>query len=498
MTPASRVGVRLPFVVVASVVVVAATVGGPAVLAPASAASPQLSIANVSLNPDQPAPGEFTEATITLRNAQASSSAVEVTDVYLRRPGSARDVARVEDLGTVAVGSDLPVPLMLRFDEPGMKKLRVHVLGETSSNQYVRLTYPVSVVVRETGPQVNLRVSEAAVGRTTVTVNVSNGGRTALRNVDLDLDGTNVSVENRQRQSALVAAGSARSYTYTGRFADATRSTLEATLEYTATQGQRRTVTASRTVDLDANPPATDHPRIEVDAADALPGASRPLNVTVANGLSRELRQLSVRVASGSVTLAQQTRVRARIGPGETETVTVPARVDEPGPHDVNVTLSYVDDGVRRQVSRTLRADFAAPANPGAVQLTGVSATQRGSTLEVSATASNVGGSDVEGVVVSVADTARVDGADYFVGGVDASDFASFTLETRATGNVSAVPVDVRYVTDGVERTVTTDVRVQQAVVERPGDGQGGPPLVPIAGVVVVLALVAAGYWWRR
>jgi cobalamin biosynthesis Mg chelatase CobN len=161
------------------------------------------------------------------------------------------------------------------------------------------------------------------------------------------------------------------------------------------------------------------------------------------------------------------------------------------------VELAYTRDGVRREVTRSFRPAFGAPANPGEITLTGVDAVSQGGSLELSATASNVGSTEVESVVVST-NGSDVGRADYFVGSVDGSDFASFTLSTSVSGNLSTVPVQVSYVVDGAERSYVTEVPVQQAAPEPQPSGGGGLPVVPIVGGVVVLGLLVAGYRYLR
>jgi hypothetical protein len=240
-------------------------------------------------------------------------------------------------------------------------------------------------------------------------------------------------------------------------------------------------------------------PQVELEASEALPGTTRPVNVSVANGDRVDLRQVAVTVDSPTANFTVARRVRARLAAGNTTTFRFPATVAESGTYPVNVTVRYTENGERRRVSRTFPANFDGPDNPGEIALTEVDAVARGNTLEISATASNLGSSGVDGVVVSVGDAPNVGSADYFVGSVDGSDFSSFTLSAAVSGNVSAVPVEIRYVVDGVERTHTRSVSVERAPVEHgpTPNGGGGPPLVGAAAVAVVLAVLVVGYRWR-
>jgi hypothetical protein len=72
-------------------------------------------------------------------------------------------------------------------------------------------------------------------------------------------------------------------------------------------------------------------------------------------------------------------------------------------------------------------------------------------------------------------------------------------VTTAVAGNVSSVPVEVRYLVDGVERTYTTDVPVERAApTGPPAPERSGPPLLPIAAGVGVLLLFGGAYRvWR-
>ena len=239
-------------------------------------------------------------------------------------------------------------------------------------------------------------------------------------------------------------------------------------------------------------------PQIELSTQRAVPGASRSVNVTVGNGRPRALDQVAVTVSSPEADFEVQRRVQAQVGAQNTTTFRFPATVSEAGRYPVDVQLEYTDDGDRRSLNRTFRADFRAPSNPGEIMLTGTEAVARGGTLEISSTASNVGTTEVEGVVVAIDDTDAVAGANYFVGSVEGSDFSSFTLTTSVAGNVSSVPVEVRYLVDGVEKTHTVEIPVEQARTRQPEPQPSGPPLLPIGAAVGVLGLAGVVYRWRR
>ena len=243
-------------------------------------------------------------------------------------------------------------------------------------------------------------------------------------------------------------------------------------------------------------------PSLSVSVPDTVAGASREVNVTVANGGEGPIENVVLRAGSSAdaVSFDETTRVRGRIAAGETLTFTLPARTTAAGSYPVDLSLAYVRSGASRTVEETFVTRFAEPANPGRVILSGVETSRRGGTFELSATASNVGGQEVGGVVVTVNGTDAVRPQTYFVGSIEESGFSSFSLRTGLTGDPSVVPVAVTYVSGGVERSFTTEVSVPAASRPATPSGGGGSVLgtaVPIAAGAVV-ALVGGVIYRRR
>lgn len=247
-------------------------------------------------------------------------------------------------------------------------------------------------------------------------------------------------------------------------------------------------------------------PSLSVSVPDAVTGASREVNVTVANGGDDPIQNVVLRANSpaDAVSFDETTRVRGRVAAGETRTFTFPARTTDAGAYPVDLSLAYTESGDRRTVNETFATRFGEPSNPGRVILSGVEATRRGGTLELSATASNVGGREVGGVVVAVEEVPGVRPQTYFVGSVEGSGFSTFSLQTSVTGDVSAVPVEVTYVSGGVERSFETEVSVtpRAAPATPPGHGGGGGlslgTVAPVVAGLVVVLLGGAVYRRRR
>ena len=337
------------------------------------------------------------------------------------------------------------------------------------------------------------------------TVASDDAGDDAYRVIDVSVaEVPNRSYDDDEELAALdvsdsLAPGSERTYEMNVTLEDTGERTVYVHAVLLGPRGDRKYVVQPVTVDVEEP-----NPQVELDVSDAVVGAERTVNVTVANGLESTVRQLDVRVATDADALAFRTRgrVQATLPGGETTVFSFPVRATEAGQFPVTVELAYSLDGDRRTVTRTFDADFSEPQNPGRVRLTGVSVVRGDDgVLQIAGSAANVGGTDVESVLVSVAEADGVTPADpqpdYFVGGVEGSDFASFDLNAELTGDRTTVPLRVEYVVDGVERSFTTDVRVSQAALATPEPVQqngpfGGFPLVSTVLGVLVVALAAA------
>jgi len=149
----------------------------------------------------------------------------------------------------------------------------------------------------------------------------------------------------------------------------------------------------------------------------------------------------------------------------------------------------------------------------GEILLTSVETTRTATGVTLEGDASNVGGTDAESVLVEIPDTGGVrpvsPSGRYFVGGVEAGEFATFELTAETPANASSVPVEISYVAENERMRTTQRVDLSEGGGVTPaaegggGGGSGGgdgPPLGTIGiglGVIVVLG-VGVLIWRRR
>ena len=450
----------------------------------------------VDVSTDSALPGD--DQTMTVRLSNGLSAAVD--SVELTVDGENVDVRNPRQV-TASVASGASESFEFRVTpaaetvQPVNVTIQYSFEGDRRSVDY-RLRPNFTPTNDIEHPQVAMTAEAGEAGESrTATVTLSNGLDERIRNVELTVAGEQIEFDDPRRVAASVEAGVTEQYEFTVTPAVAERLPVEVSLSYTV-GGERRGTEYTLEPSFGTADAPADRPQLQVDVEDAVAGASRPVTVTVANGLGNEVRQLDVSVSSPDVTFKSNARVRSALQAGGTAELVFTAVAEESGVYPVEVTFDYRDDGVQQRVTRTFDVEFASPSNPGQITLTDVDAVAQGSSLELSATASNVGSERVESVVVSLPDSADVDGREYFVGGVDGSDFSSFTISTTVDENVTSVPVEVTYVVDGVQKTVTTEVPVEQTELRQASESSGGSsvPLIPVAVVGVLVIVLGVAY----
>lgn len=452
---------------------------------------------STTVTPEQPTVEESFTIEAAVSNAADSDTTYRITELAVTETADAgsEELATAEPSQRIGSDETVRTGIDVTINETGEQTVYLQVTLLTDGGDERTVTQPVTVNVREPHPQVGVSAESAAPGESRpLTVTLSNGLGAELSNVELRVAGENVSIRNDRRVAARVGAGADRAFEFSVTPDAETRQPVTVELQYTV-DGERRTLERELQADFSTTNGSSDRPHLQLGVQEAVPGAQRSVNVTVANGLTEDLRQLRVLVETNNETLsfAASERVQAALAAGETATFRFPATAETAGRLPVTVTLVYTDDGTRKRVSQTFTGDFTGPDSPGTVRLTNVQAVLMDGQLRIDATAGNPGTTDIGGVTVAVGDSDAVGDADFFLGTIEAADgFQSFTLTAPAAGNVSSVPVEVSYVIDGVRERYTTELSVAQPATPAPAsDGGGGPGLLlPAVGVLAVVALV--------
>ncbi|MFA1612204.1 hypothetical protein [Halobellus rubicundus] len=167
-----------------AVVVSSLLISGAGVAVTPAAAAPAVQMSSVTVTPDDPVTGERVSIETTISNLENSDATVRITDIYVRGRGSINEYARVEDLGSVAPGGSVTVPVSTTFETPGQKRLTVNVAVRYGGGSYERYTYPVYIDVEAPAVKADLAATNQANG-TGTRVTLTNYGNTNLTDVEL-------------------------------------------------------------------------------------------------------------------------------------------------------------------------------------------------------------------------------------------------------------------------------------------------------------------------
>lgn len=392
---------RLIRALVALVVLASAMIGGVTVVA---ANGPAVNVSSVNVTPTDPTVGETVTVEVTISNQEGSNSVVDVSSIMLRT--TSEHYERVEDVGAIAPGGSLTIPITTSFDTAGQKELLAHVSAASQSNgsetSHLRAYYrPITIDVEEPEIDAGIAASTNTSGETTVTL--------------------------------------------------------------------------------------TNYGNVEFTDAEIR---------TSVNGTQRDQRDTF------------------DITPNESESVTFDtANYDS---DIVTLTGAYTARGERHEVTRTVDLNQQVQ---GEIRLTSVEVTERGTTISVDGEAANIGGTDVESVLVRVPDSDTVSPAggsgEFFVGSVDASEFATFELSSSVSNGTDTLPIELTYIVDDERITTTQTIDISttgssspepsqgQPAASSTGDGSSGSlglPLIPlILGLFVVVGGSGVLYWlWNR
>jgi len=467
---------------------------------PALAAGAQVnaSVTDVTVEPANPAPGESVTFSTTIRNLESSGDPLRIQAVAIRATdGDGIDeLTRVRNIGTLSAGAELSLPLTHTFESTGTRDLRVYVFAKNANDgSNVELRYPLSVSVEERHPQVDVWTNDSVAGvASNGTVTVANGLDTSVSNIEVTVAGDDVTMVEDRSVFASLEQGETAEADFRFRPQSAGTSELTATVSYSLPSGTERTVTRNRTIE-----PDTARSNVVLETTRSGGGSEQTLAVDIINQGNTPANDIVVTGTADNATISQT--IVDSVPPSSTKRVRLNASLSGPSA-DVVVRADYESGSDQQSVetTRTLRA------TPGAIELTGTDVTRAEGVLQITGSTGNVGTTKVQSVRIRVRDGENVEPAppnrDFWVGEIPGSDFSSFDLTARATGNVSEIPLAVSYLVDGERVTQRFTVPVDSGLAadrsQQSGGGGPGAGLLAVVGLVLVALLVVAGILVRR
>lgn len=497
----------------------------------------RFTFSDVAIAPGTPATGEPTTVSATVASSAGSPDPATVDRVLLR--DGERTLVEASGPGTLSPGDTATVDLTTSFPSPGGEDLTLVAVGTDADDERVRVERPVRVPVRQSAPGVDVRVPDPVAGvESRVEVDLSNPDGEAISDVTVTVEGGAV---DRRASVPVLAAGATDTVNLSVR-PERGEQSVTVGVAYTTSTGRRTSTTDEVTVAADPLRPDVGvaiSPAPEEEQAAANPqlaglvgagglggaggdggsgalqqesdgeGSTDRVAVEVTNFGNAPVAEAVVRPRTDNRTLPR--RFVGDLAPGESATVTVDLSAVERSATlvaSVNYTVAGTGPPGAREASvedsaapvrGTARGTFDYDRPAGAVRVTDVALSfDEEGRLVVSGNAGNVGDAAVDGVVVSVGSNEHVAPAypqrTYFVGTVDGSEFAPFELTADVdAGNASTIPVEVRYVVNGEERTRTTELPYDGSL-STPDEGGGSLPFGAAGlGLGIVVGLLLAG-----
>ena len=148
-----------------------------------SADQTKVHISDVSVSNDEPVTGETVTVTAEVSTLETSNETIDIKRVQVRKSNSAKTYRRVEDIGSLAPGGSVSVPMTVSFDNPGMKSLTVYVLVQGENGGTEAYEYPVSIEVSELN--VNADLSVTTDDNKSTAVEFTNYGNVNVSDIEL-------------------------------------------------------------------------------------------------------------------------------------------------------------------------------------------------------------------------------------------------------------------------------------------------------------------------
>ncbi|MES3516340.1 MAG: hypothetical protein PPP58_01630 [Natronomonas sp.] len=490
---------------------------GPILPAVSAVPDARLSVADVSVGPDRPTTGEPTTVSATVALSAGSNSPAEIDAIRLQ--DGTDTLAEAEDVGSISPGDTVSVDLVAAFDEAGRHDLTIKVDGTDDAGVSTSAERPVTVVVEDSPPTIDVDGTLVAGVESTLSVNLSNPAVDPIRNVDVAvLEGTSLGDSDTE---AVIDPGDSANFEVATRPDSVGPTDARIRVAYTTATGDRQTTVTS--TEFDAEPldddlgveirpiqpeeDADDDAAIDdliggvgdagegLEAQDDATNAPTGIEVVVTNFGNVPVSDAVVEPS------AAESVPRAFLGgiePGET--VAAPIDLAAVAPGTVEIDVSYRIDDEHDGTASVVYDHRPATA---AVDLTGVDVERTDGDIRITGNAANVGEAPVTGVVVGVGDAENVTGAypqrDYFVGTVDGSEFAPFELTASVSGAADAIPVEIRYRVAGADRVEVVELPIEST----DEDTSTAASLSPFAAGAGVGGLLGIGvllplYLWRR
>lgn len=338
----------------------------------------QLTVSDVSVDPDEPVAGEPFTITPTIDSSVGSDQAVTIDSVTATVEGE--QVGAVTNEGTLSPGDSVSVPFTMTLDEPGTYTVQFDISGTDEDNEQVTLTREETVIVSPV-PDVRLTIDDpdiepgtpTAGAPVTVPITVdSSAGSTQPLTVDSValLDGEQRLVET--GGVGALAVGDSVTVPLTTTFDSPGVKSLTAEIRGRNAKNESVAVRQPLSLVIEQGRPA-----IEMVNFSAVEGMTSEVSVAVSNPTESTLRNIVVTVDSDTASRVLTRRVVPSLDPGETSEQMFRLRPERAGETLFETNVSYTTAaGTTANISMSQALSVAPLENDVSVRVRTVSAEQ--------------------------------------------------------------------------------------------------------------------------
>jgi len=446
-----------------------------------------LEITNVEFSNDAPTAGEPISVEITVKNT--GSDAVDLSEVWIRESPTGKEYGQVEDLPRLDPGESTTVPVRVVVDQGGTRSVHVGVRGYVMENVN-------SGTETETSSSILLQVQEhkqpsVQVDTGEVTANISQEMNVTVLNLE-DQPITDVRVtadgdfqlENPTRIRNKITEGASQRFQFQLLARNPGSHELRLTVRYRLAGGTQRNVTVRRTVDVE---PLED----DIEVVTKREQSKEQVRLSLFNSGDQKVENVILSVSSDDRSGSGWTFRTIGVG-GSKEVVYDAASIERPT--TISIRIEYEIGDVTRTIERSI--DYVPPSRGPVLNVSNVEINENGNTVEIRGTIGNTGNTRATGVIVSTKSTDRVTpvhpGKSFFVGRIPASDFVTYDLSVRISGEESVeIPVEISYMADNRQYTKTTSISYDPPSTNEESDSSAS--VIPIAVVVILVTIALAG-----
>lgn len=220
------------------------------------------------------------------------------------------------------------------------------------------------------------------------------------------------------------------------------------------------------------------------------------LNLQIANPRQNTVKNVVLEVSGDGITATPSQKYIGTLGPGNATNVSVSVT---PGREtSVSLTVKYDNGDNHHSVNTILPVTFGTDKKKAAPQMSNIKVSIEDGIYHITGDVTNAGLTTANGVTVTSLSPAvpKDPYQSYVIGALKADDFGSFEVSFSTGEGTTTVPLRISYKdTDGNILTSRQDISLNSATSSEPASQ---PSLLPIIGIILVIALAAGGYVYLK